>query len=212
MSIETIIKRATAEHIVVQGRENALRALIIAETTDQGLTSGMDYTAVARATGADSGNLTIVTAPEPDKTWTERPAGELVPVGVVGEPVRVLPRVGDIVQIAFPDVQEFSKPRMVTALSNDGKTAFVEAGDPRGYPIQWLEIQGGSGTGRYGDGSGTGRYGDNADHWTQTGDGSQYPGSYGVGPETTHAPFVPLPDDAPDAPIVPVGQVEPNAA
>ena len=68
MSIETIIKRATAEHIVVQGRENALRALIIAETTDQGLTSGMDYTAVARATGADSGNLTLVTAPEPDKT------------------------------------------------------------------------------------------------------------------------------------------------
>ena len=33
-------------------------------------------------------------------------------------------------------------------------------------------------------GSGTGRYG-SADHWTQTGDGTDYPGSYGVGPIET---------------------------
>ena len=32
------------------------------------------------------------------------------------------------------------------------------------------------------DGSGTGRYGQ-GDNWTQTGDGKDYPGSYGVGPE-----------------------------
>jgi hypothetical protein len=32
------------------------------------------------------------------------------------------------------------------------------------------------------DGSGTGRYGE-GDNWTQTGDGTDYPGSYGVGPE-----------------------------
>jgi hypothetical protein len=31
-------------------------------------------------------------------------------------------------------------------------------------------------------GSGTGRYGDGADHWTQNSDGTDYPGSYGVGP------------------------------
>ena len=71
MSIETIIKRATAEHIVVQGREDALRALIIAETTEQGLTMGMDYREVAKAAelaGLDRHGLTIVTAPEPDKT------------------------------------------------------------------------------------------------------------------------------------------------
>ena len=43
MSIETIIKRAVAEHIVVQGREDALRALIIAETTPEGLTQATDY-------------------------------------------------------------------------------------------------------------------------------------------------------------------------
>ena len=69
--IETIIKRATAEHIVVQGREDALRALIIAETTEQGLTMGMDYREVAKAAelaGLDRHGLTIVTAPEPDKT------------------------------------------------------------------------------------------------------------------------------------------------
>lgn len=35
------------------------------------------------------------------------------------------------------------------------------------------------------DGSGTGRY----DNWTQTGDGTEYPGSYGVGAEKK--PFVP---------------------
>jgi hypothetical protein len=36
-------------------------------------------------------------------------------------------------------------------------------------------------------GSGTGRYGDGADHWTQTGDGKDYPGSYGVGPDAIKA-------------------------
>ncbi len=52
------------------------------------------------------------------------------------------------------------------------------------------------------DGSGTGRYGGH-DNWTFGGDGKDYPGSYGVGPETTHAPFVPLDPAAPDAPIPP---------
>jgi hypothetical protein len=48
----------------------------------------------------------------------------------------------------------------------------------------------GSGTGRYGDGSGTGRYGE-GDHWTQNSDGTDYPGSYGVGP-TDAAPLKPF--------------------
>ena len=71
MSIEMIIKRATAEHIVVQGREDALRALIIAETTVEGLSQANDYHEVAKAAelgGLDRDSQTIVTAPEPDKT------------------------------------------------------------------------------------------------------------------------------------------------
>ena len=44
----------------------------------------------------------------------------------------------------------------------------------------------GSGTERYSDGSGTARY---ADNWTQVSDGTDYPGSYGVGQQ---APFVPF--------------------
>jgi len=44
------------------------------------------------------------------------------------------------------------------------------------------------------DGSGTGRYPDN---WTQTGDGNDYPGSYGVGPQSgEQKPFVPFTEDA----------------
>ena len=71
MSIETIIKRATAEHIVVQGREDALRALIIAETTVEGLSQANDYHEVAKAAelgGLERYSQTIVTAPEPNKT------------------------------------------------------------------------------------------------------------------------------------------------
>jgi uncharacterized protein with von Willebrand factor type A (vWA) domain len=41
------------------------------------------------------------------------------------------------------------------------------------------------------DGSGTGRYPDN---WTQTSDGNDYPGSYGVGPSTAQKTFVPFDD------------------
>ena len=43
-------------------------------------------------------------------------------------------------------------------------------------------------------GSGSERWPDGADHWTQTGNGTDYPGSYGVGPEETDGliPFVPL--------------------
>ena len=64
----------------------------------------------------------------------------------------------------------------------------------------------GSGTLRY-DGSGTGRYG-SGDHWTDRGrgEGLDYPsqdGSFGV---PQNAPFVPLGEDAPDAPIVPASQ------
>jgi hypothetical protein len=185
MSIETIIKRATAEHIVVQGREDALRALIIAETTEQGLTMGMDYRDVSNAAelaGLDRHGLTIVTAPEPDKTQQEPSAAELAPVEEV-ELVRTVPVVGDVVQIEFPDVPEFSKPRKVTSITAD--TAFVEFGDPRGYPVAWLKIVDGSGTGRYGD----------HDNWTQHGDGTDYPtdgASYDVGSNGQPLePFVP---------------------
>lgn len=64
-------------------------------------------------------------------------------------------------------------------------------------------------------GSGTGRWGEHR-VWTETGDGTDYPGSYGVGPETTTLtpgvssegeplkPFEPLPADAPVAETVPV--------
>lgn len=47
------------------------------------------------------------------------------------------------------------------------------------------------------DGSGTERY----DNWTQHSDGTDYPGSYGVGPELK--PFEPLPESAPEAEIPP---------
>jgi hypothetical protein len=51
------------------------------------------------------------------------------------------------------------------------------------------------------DGSGTGRYGDGAEHWTETGDGRDYPGSYGVGPTGSDGQplkrFVPLPEGTP---------------
>jgi hypothetical protein len=191
-----IIKRATAEHIVVQGREDALRALIIAETTEQGLNWGMDYRDVSNAAelaGLDRHGLTIVTAPEPDKTPIEQPANELIPVQDRIEPVRTVARIGDTVQIAFPDVQEFSKPRMVTSLSADSKTAFVELGDPRGYPIEWLAIVDGSGTGRYGG----------HDNWTEHGDGTDYPtdgASYGVGSNGEQLkPFVPYQESEPVA-------------
>ena len=92
MSIETIIKRATAEHIVVQGREDALRALIIAETTEQGLTMGMDYREVAKAAelaGLDRHGLTIVTAPEPDKTQVIDESEPIVEVPRL--PMRMVP-------------------------------------------------------------------------------------------------------------------------
>lgn len=52
-------------------------------------------------------------------------------------------------------------------------------------------------------GSGTGRYGDGADHWTQTGDGTDYPGSYGVGATGSQGeplkPFVPYSPDPAEA-------------
>jgi hypothetical protein len=44
------------------------------------------------------------------------------------------------------------------------------------------------------DGSGTGRYPDN---WTQIGDGTEYPGSYGVGAQSDELkPFVPFVEDS----------------
>lgn len=55
------------------------------------------------------------------------------------------------------------------------------------------------------DGSGTGRYG-SGDHWTQHGDGTDYPsegGSFGV-PQNASTAFTPLPAEAPVAPTVPV--------
>jgi len=74
------------------------------------------------------------------------------------------------------------------------------------------------------DGSGTGRYGDGANHWTETGDGTDYPGSYGVGPVgadgqplKTFVPFKqgePTSEPATDAtipanvPVIPVEHTE----
>jgi len=71
------------------------------------------------------------------------------------------------------------------------------------------------------DGSGTGRYGDGADHWTQTSDGTDYPGSYGVGPLGSDGqplkPFVPFKEgEEPVQPTAPEkldeaqGAVEPD--
>lgn len=63
-------------------------------------------------------------------------------------------------------------------------------------------------------GSGTGRYGDGADHWTQTGDGTDYPGWYGVGPVGSDGkplePFVPYQEGAvPESePVATPGAVE----
>jgi hypothetical protein len=125
----------------------------------------------------------------------EKSALELAPQLEPAEAVRVDPAVGDLVQIEFPDVPEFSKPRILNSLSPDGKTAFVQHGDPRGYPIQWLKIV---------DGSGTGRYGEHG-NWTFGSDGTDYhPDSYGtgrpegaLGPETEHPPFVPFTESEP---------------
>jgi len=99
MSIEMIITLAKAENIVVQGRENALRALIVAETTPEGLAHGTDYHLQAENAKLDTNLHTI------------------------------------------------------------------------------------NSTREIADGSGTGRYGAGHDNWTQTGDGTDYPGSYGVGPQ-----------------------------
>ncbi len=45
------------------------------------------------------------------------------------------------------------------------------------------------------DGSGTERY----DNWTQHSNGTDYPGSYGVGPETVHPAFVPFTEAQPES-------------
>jgi hypothetical protein len=53
------------------------------------------------------------------------------------------------------------------------------------------------------DGSGTARY----ENWTQRSDGTEYPGSYGVGPLGSDGqplkPFVPYSESAPTAVVVP---------
>jgi hypothetical protein len=53
------------------------------------------------------------------------------------------------------------------------------------------------------DGSGTARY----ENWTQRSDGTEYPGSYGVGPLGSDGqplkPFVPYSEPAPTAVVVP---------
>ncbi len=64
MSIEMIITLAKAENIVVQGRENALRALIIAETTPEGLAHGTDYHLQAENAKLDTNLHTINSARE----------------------------------------------------------------------------------------------------------------------------------------------------
>jgi hypothetical protein len=54
------------------------------------------------------------------------------------------------------------------------------------------------------DGSGTGRWGGH-DNWTFHGDGTQYPPAYGIDPNMTPAPFVPIqepPTPASEAPAV----------
>jgi hypothetical protein len=61
-------------------------------------------------------------------------------------------------------------------------------------------------------GSGTGRYGDGADHWTQTGDGTDYPGSYGVGPVATNFAPGTGSDGQPLKPFVPFDESEPVPA
>lgn len=92
---------------------------------------------------------------------------------------------GDLVQFRIDVAHE----------SHEYDEAAVRAGFKGVYPGgRWSEIRV-----EEAPGSGTGRYGTDADNWTQTGDGTDYPGSYGVGPKGSDGqplkPFVPVTEE-----------------